>query len=151
MPATPVQREDTPDTSDGTAQVVTMSPSIIEDEKNSTVIVEIIVSDLPAGTTSIKLPNGDIIEIGNRDTIQVEILQEHIDENGSMSVVALNEEGDPLATVELEATSEMIALPSSADAWSGIWSVLKWILIGLAGLGLVIFAVYIIFRNRKND
>ena len=149
--ATSVQTEDMPDTDDKSEQSVTISPNIIEeDDETSTVIVEINVSDLPQGTMSIKMPNGDIIEIGDADTIQIEMSEEDIDEMGTVSIIALNEEGDPLAMITMKVAPEVIAQRDTADAWSGIWSVLKWVLIGLAGVGLAIGTVYIILRNRKN-
>ncbi len=96
------------------------------------------------------MPNGEIIHIGDKDNILIEIPMRDIDENSTVSVVAFSEEGVPLAPVKLKMASEVIALPNEADTWSGIWSVLLWVLIGLFGAGLVTGIVYVVHRNRNS-
>ena len=129
---------------------VTLKPvSMHADESTGMIIATINISDLPFGTASIQLANGDVIEIGDAETIKIEITEEHIYESGSVVIIALNQEGVPLALIELEVATDAIALSPSADAPSGVWSVLLWVLIGLGGAGLAVGAVYVMLRRRN--
>ena len=141
MPA----NEDTPDSGDS---IDTIIPSDIEeDEETGTVTVEINVSDLPAGTASIKLPNGDVIEVTGSGTVQFTLNSEDMNSDGAVEIVALDGEGIPLGSMAVKIAD---AIPVASQG-SGFASVLLWILIGIGGLGIAGLALYLIMRRRSRE
>ena len=111
------------------------------------VIITIVVSDLPEGTASVKLPGGEVVEIDGLDTIQLEVDDEDINEDGTLELTALDDEGTPLGLYE--AGRQEITIPDSGAAWDKIGPVLMWILIGIGVLGAAGAAVYLIMRKRN--
>ena len=94
-----------------------------DDGQKDTVVVDIDVSDLPEGTHSIQLPNGDIIDIAGQDNIQFEVSKDELDEKGSLELTALNEEGVPLGKVDLQTdeSGQIISMPSSARMYGTVY------------------------------
>lgn len=148
----PTPTNDIPKRDDSIEQTLTISPRMIEtDEEAGTIIFEINVSDLPEGTTSIIMPNGETIMVGNADTLRISLSIQDIDENGILLIAALNKDGLPLASIELRTMTDTITLPRSTNEGRDIWSVIIWVLIGLVGTGLVAGTIYKFLRIRKNS
>jgi hypothetical protein len=126
---------------------MTIIPSIIEsDEESGTVTIEIDVADLPEGTTSIQLKNGDVIYLDGSDTIRLEIKKEDLDENGRLNIVTLDNEKVPTGSfeVQIENANGQANVPDT-----GIFSTLLWIVICIAGMGVVIFIVFVVFKKKR--
>ena len=143
--ATNGEQENTPDTGDG-AQAI--EPIQVEaDEEAGTVMIEIDVSDLPEGTIAVTLPNGEIVKLDGSDTLRVEINKSDIGDDGSLLLIALDDEGTPLGeyTVQLDQYKTL----KTGSAWDGIWAVLIWVFIGIIVLGAAGLATYLILKKRS--
>ena len=110
------------------------------------VVITIVVGDLPEGTASVKLPSGEVIELDGSDTLQIEVDEGDIGEDGSVEVIPLDEEGIPLGTYTADTKGK--AVPDTEDAGSSIGPVLMWVVIGIAGVGALGLAAYLILRKR---
>ncbi len=111
--------------------------------------MELSISDLPEGTVSIQLPDGKILNIGESSTMQFDISRDDIDENSMVEIVALNQEGVPLATIGMKIASDIIELPNSATAWDNIWPILMWVLIGIGAIVIIGGVLYAIAKKRN--
>jgi len=110
-----------------------------------TVIITIVVADLPEGTTSVKLPDGSVVELDGGDTLEVEVGSEYLNDDGSVELIALDNEDTPLGIYD----ADNIATPDTGSTGGGVWSVLMWVLIGIVGLGVIGGAAYLILRKRQ--
>ena len=72
---------------------------------------------------------------------------EDINEDGTLELTALDDEGTPLGLYE--AGRQEITIPDSGAAWDKIGPVLMWILIGIGVLGAAGAAVYLIMKKRN--
>lgn len=134
--------EEVPDTGDESLEAAP-TPRI---EK---VIITIVVGELPEGTTSVRLPSGEVIELDGSDTIQIEVGTEDLNDEGSVELIALGEEGTPLGEY-IAADGQAITIPESGSAWDKIGPILMWILIGIGGLGAAGIASYLILSRRRS-
>ena len=121
---------------------------IEENKEEGTVTIEIDVDDLPEGTTSIQLPDGQIIELGDSHTVQVTIRTEDLSEDGAVTIIALDDENTPLGSfdVQVEAVS---AISAVTEIGVGFVTVLLWIVGGLLGAGVIVLAIYVIWKKKK--
>lgn len=110
---------------------------------SDTVIITIMASDLPEGTTAVKLQNGEIIELDSSETIQVEVSSENISDDGTVELTALDDEGIPLGEYK---TAKVVAIPNANSAWHGIWPVL----LVIAGISVAGLAIYLIMKKRPS-
>ena len=129
-------QEDVPDTGDD-AQAPTVTPN--------TVIIKIVVSGLPEGTAAIRLPNGEVVELDGSDTLEVEVGLEYLSGDGSVELVALDDEGTPLGVYDADG----IMPPDTGSAGGGVWPVLMWVLIGIAGAGAAGLAAHLTLKRRR--
>ncbi len=134
-PAYSGDKEDVPDTGDDSPQPTTTP---------ETVIITIIVSDLPEGTAAVKLPDGSVVELGGGNTLEVEVGSEYLNDDGSVELIALDNEGVPLGLYD----ADNIATQDTGSA-GGVWPVLMWVLIGIAGVGAVGAALFLIMKKRN--
>ena len=148
--------EDVPDTGEEDAdntdydETSTVTPSVVEeDEEAGTVTITISTGDLPEGTEQIKLANGDIIDVGDQDTVTITVGSDELDEDGTLEIVALDEEAIPLGMYEVQ-TGQKIIILDTGSVWSSFWQVFKWILIGIAGIGGMSIIVYLLLRKRRS-
>ena len=109
------------------------------------VVVTIVVSALPEGTTAIQLPDGTIVELSGLDTMDIEVDAAEVGDDGSLELIALDKEGTPLGVYG--ADGQRITTPDTGSA-GGIWPVLMWVLIGIAAVGVAGLVVYLIFRRK---
>ena len=139
--ATNGEQENAPDTGDDTQTIVPIQ--VEEDEEAGTVTIEIDVSDLPEGTAAVRLPNGEIVKLDGSDTLRIEIKKSDIGDDGSLLLIALDDEGTPLSeyAVQLE--------QNTGSTGGGIWPMLMWILIGIAGVAVIGGTVYLVLRKRR--
>ena len=112
-----------------------------------TVVITIVVSDLPEGTTSVKLPDGSVVEFGGGNTLEVEVGSEYLNDDGTVELVALDDENTPLG--EYTADVQAITVPDAGSAWDRIGPLLMWILIGIVGVGAIALAVYVVSKKRR--
>ena len=112
-----------------------------------TVIITIVVTDLPEGTTAVKLPDGTVIELDGGDTLDIEVDAEQISNDGSLELIALDEEGTPLGLVDVE--GQVVATPDTGSTGGGVWQVLMWILIGIGGVGVAGLSTYLILKKKR--
>ena len=139
------EQEDVPDTGDDEKEIVPIR--VEENEEAGTVTIEINVSDLPEGTAAVRLPNGEIVKLDGSDTLRVEIKKSDIGDDGLLLLTAIDEEGTPLGAYAVQLTQ--FSILDTSSAWEDIWSVLKWVLIGMGGLGAAGAAVYLIMKKRN--
>ena len=153
LTATFEKDEEAPDTSEDNSNEGTLpiKPETVEkDEESGTVTLIISLSDLPKGTAAIELPNGKVVKVDEKHTVEVTVDENDLDADGMINIVALNEEGVPLAdyNVQVENTDfdnlsgEVETDTNSLPAW-------LWIIIGLVGAGVVVLTVYLILRKGK--
>ena len=112
-----------------------------------TVIITIVVSELPEGATAVKLPDGTVIELDGSDTMDIEVGAEQLSDDGTLELVALDDEGTPLGVYDVDGQS--IAAPDTGSAGGGIWPVLMWVLIGIGVLGAAGATLYLIMKKRN--
>ncbi len=114
-------------------------PAVIsEDTETGRFMVTVKIADLPAGTTSVQLANGTVIEImPNEEMIQLEVGQDDL-VDGILELRALNAQ-KPLGSMRIAVAEDFERSPAGGP---GTFTVLLWLaaglaLAGLAGLGLV--------------
>ena len=129
---------DTPGTGD--------TPPTPTEQTAETIIITIVMSDLPEGTAAIQLPNGEIVELDGSGAMRIEVDASDIGDDGSVELIALDEEGIPLGTSTVIA-EDMQAV--DADTGGGVWRVLLWVFIGLAGIGGAGATVYLLWRKGQ--
>ncbi len=120
-------------------------PADKNEDEPDTVIITIVVSQLPEGTAAIRLPNGELVEFDGSDTLEVEVGSEYLSGDGSVELVALDEEGTPLGVYDADG----IIPPDTGNAGAGVWPVLLWVLIGIAGAAVIGGALYLTLRKRR--
>lgn len=130
-----------------------MNAVIVEENEDiGEVIIEISVADLPSGTASIQLPNGEIIKLNGSPNIQFTINADDISNKGAIAIIALNDEGTLLGSAEVQIRhSETIIMSDAGNTWSGTWRVLLWVLVGVLGLSAITLVVYLIVKKNKMD
>ena len=89
-----------------------------------------------------------MVELDESKTLKIEVDAEDLDDNGSVELIALSEEGTPLGDYTA-ADGQVITIPDSGSAWNGIWQVLMWVFIGIAGVGVVGLMLYLIVKRRS--
>ena len=135
--ATPTQTgEDIPDTGDESPEA-TSTPE--------TVIITIVLADLPEGTTAVKLPDGSIVELNGEDTKDIKVDAEQLSDDGSLELIALDDEGKTIDKYVVN--KEAIDTSDTANSGNGIWTVLVWALIGI-GLIAAALALYLMMRKH---
>ena len=112
------------------------------------VVITIVVGELPEGTAAVKLPSGEVVELDESKTLKIEVDAEDLDDNGSVELIALSEEGTPLGDYTA-GDGQVITIPDSGSAGKGIWQVLMWVFIGIAGVGVVGLMLYLIVKRRS--
>ncbi len=71
-------------------------------------------------------------------------------DNGKVQLIPIDKEGTPLGTFEVQTDNGVLIDVSDMDpAGGGIWPVLLWVIIGLAAVGGIAVAVYLILKKRK--
>ncbi len=143
--ATNGEQENTPDTGDDAQTIVPIQAQ--ENEEAGTLTIEIDVSDLPEGTAAVRLPNGEVVKLDGSDTLRIEINKSNIRDDGSLLLIALDDEGTPLG--EYAVQLEQFKTQDTGSAGGGIWPVLMWILIGIAGVGAITLVVYVVAKKRR--
>lgn len=129
------------------APIETIKPSLIEEnEEQGTITIEINTEELPEGTDMIVLPGGNTIDVTNTETILLEISVEYLNENGTLTIIPINEEGTPLGMYSIEVADD--ATIDAEKGWSQILSILLWILIAAAILAGAIL-LFILIKKKK--
>lgn len=108
-----------------------------KDTGNITILID--TGDLPAGTVKLKLSDGTTIDMGNEETVEFTVSVDDINADGTIEIIALDEEGVSLAALSVQ-TNEKSEL--------GGLNLLWWILGGLV-IVTIALAVYTILRKRK--
>jgi hypothetical protein len=132
-----------------------ITPKDVEvNDDTDTVIITIDVGDLPAGTAAIELPDGTVVDIGGANTVRITVGRDDLDEDGTVAVVALDEEGVALANCfiqvgDLPEETRLIDLSGAEEVGSSLLSVVLWILGGALAMGIIALAVYLILRKRR--
>ena len=115
-----------------------------EDSATGMLVIEISIADLPENTTTIKLANGEVIDVDRtQETLRLEISRDDLNASGELEFTVMNE-GIPLTTLKIAVAGE--TPPQNAVA--GILSVLIWIAVGLGVLGLATVIAVIAIKNR---
>jgi len=114
-------------------------PAVIsEDTETGRFMVTVKIADLPAGTTSVQLANGTLVDVNpNAETIQLEVGQDDL-ADGILELRALNAQ-KPLRSMRIAVAEDFERSPAGGP---GTFTVILWLaaglaLAGLAGLGLV--------------
>jgi len=142
--ATNGEQEDVPDTGDDAQAIEPIR--VEENEEAGTVTIEIDVSDLPEGTASVRLPNGEVVNLDGSGVLLIEINKSDIGDDGSLLLTALDDEGIPLSVYAVQL--EQYSIPGTSNTGGGVWPVLMWVLIGIGGLGIAGLATYLILRRK---
>ena len=81
--------------------------SIQHDEKADTIIVIILIDDLPEGAEAIRLPSGEIIPIGATQTsLELHVSPRDINDADELVLIALNEEHTPMGSYLVDLSDE---------------------------------------------
>ena len=132
-----------------------ITPKAVEvNDDTDTVIITIDVGDLPEGTAAIELPDGTVVDIGSANTVRITVGRDDLGEDGTVAVVALDEEGVALANCfiqvgDLPEETRLIDLSGAEEVGSSLLSVVLWILGGALAMGIIALAVYLILRKRR--
>ena len=143
--ATNGEQGDVPDTGDDVHEIVPIRAQ--ENEETGTITIEIDVSDLPEGTAAVRLPNGEVVKLDGSGTLLIEIKKSDIGDDGSLRLIALDDEGILLGIYAVQLAQ--FSIPGTGNNGGGIWQVLMWVLIGLASVGAVGLTVYLVLRKRR--
>ena len=144
--------KETEETLASTQESYIIPRSVEEDEEAGTVTVSINVSDLPEGTSAIALPNGEIVELGDGETVKITVSKDDLDDSGVFEIVAIDDEGMLLANCNVQVSSDVLTrLADIEDIGGSFLSVLLWILGGAAVAGGLAVAIYLTLKKRKNN
>ncbi len=113
------------------------------------VIITIVVADLPEGTTAIKLLDGTVIELDGSDTIDIKVDAEQLSDDGSLELIAMDDEGTVLGIYTAAAEGQNIAITNTDSTHGGGLMILLWIIIGVLGAGGIGLAVYLILKKKR--
>ncbi len=140
--ATPIATHTPTPTPIVTVIKTTLTPQTIQDgTKEGTVIVEIKVSDLPAGTRSIKTSDNSVIDITSTDSVYITVNEEDIN-NGVLEIVTINEEGVAFGAVTIDIGNQKELNDNKLPIW------LK-IITGIVISVIVFTGIYIIGLKRR--
>ena len=133
-------------------QTLKITPSKVQ-EDDGDYIIEISIESLPEGTTSIQLPGGQIISLDDKDIVQITVDENEIDEDGSVEIVLLNDEGMPLYAYDVQVRNNGIAvsIPNASRTWRDLLSIFIWIAIGILSVGIIIFLIVLVRKQKKTS
>lgn len=98
-------------------------PAKVVEENNEKNVIEINVADLPEGTEAVQTPSGDVIDLNGLDTVQIEILKEDINEDGTINITLLDNENVPYGSVTLHVQDQADDAKESKGILSYWWTV----------------------------
>ncbi len=128
-----------------------LKPSHVEKNEETGVITVVLdLSMLPEGTTAIQLENGSIIPVdAGSSTVKFEISGKDVDEDGTVKIMAVGQDGVPLGTYILQVTDADKAVSGVINNANGKMPILPW-MIGMLAVAAVGAAVtVVILRKRK--
>lgn len=131
------------------AAVMLKPVSIHTDERAGMVVATINIDDLPEGTTAIRLPSGQIIQIDTKQgMLELSISQNDLNEYGELMIVALDKEDIPLGNYQIDLSNEVVWRADLTDSGAGILSVIAWI---VAALVIVAASVAVVkwVKNKR--
>jgi uncharacterized repeat protein (TIGR02543 family) len=109
------------------------------DDDSGTVVIEIEVSTLPAGTAALQAPDGTTYPLDGSDTIRIKT----DGDSGTIELIALDEEGVPLGTCTVLVSQETLPRDTHpVSAW-------LWILGGIVIIGGIGATGYFLWRKGK--
>ena len=116
-------------------------------EQTGVINVTISIDDLPEGTTAIRLPSGEILQIDPaKNVFELSISQEDLNEDGELEIIALSGESTPLGNYRIDFSDDAWQA-GTADNGDGIISVLVWI--AAAALVIGVMSVVMVRWNKK--
>ena len=124
--------------------------SVARDDETGLYVVVIDLSTLPEGTTAIKLNNGSIINIdANSGSLRCEVSEADIDEDGTIEITALDEEGVPLGNYKVQVTDASKAAADITKHAANILTTLLWIIGALLVAAAAVTLTVILLRKKK--
>jgi hypothetical protein len=119
--------------------------SIQADESTGRITIRISIDDLPEGTAFIQLPSGDIMNIqADTSTLSLQASQDDLNEDGTLVIIALDEEKTPLGNYQVDLADEVWQEDSSA-----LFSTIVWIAAGILVLAAVTAAAIWMVRKKR--
>ena len=119
---------------------------VTPDDKKGTVTVAVHKDSLPKGTQSVKTSSGDVAHIDKDGIAKVEVPQSEIDDDGQITITALDQQQEHIGSVDVQVTSAK----AQQSGWDKTGPMLMWVLIGIIVLitaGTITLLVRM--RNRK--
>jgi hypothetical protein len=127
-------------------EAVTPTPEVIV--KEVVTVVEIDVSTLPEGTKYIKLPSGEIVEIGDKETLQITVTEDELGEDGELEFIALDEEQTALGAVEYDKVEYSMS-QAETSAKIPVWKLVFWgVIILLSGIGGTLVTLHLLVKKK---
>lgn len=123
--------------------------SIQKDEKTDKIVLTFLMDDLPEGSTAIKLPSGEIIQIDRtHNSFEFFIDQEDINKDGKMMITALDQEHTPVGNYLID-LSDNVWQNDTFNGRAGFDSILIWIVAGVLVIGGGMTAMFVFLSKKK--
>lgn len=123
---------------------------ISQDEETGVITIVIDVDDLPAGTVAIEAPDGKVVYVSDAvdGAVVIEVNAGEVNKDGTIEIVALDDEMNPLASYVVQVLDEDDELIiAKTGETGGAWIIIVCIAAGVIVLGLVV--LWILLRSRK--
>ena len=115
--------------------------------REAVVAVKLDTTRLPEGTKYIKLPGGEIIELNGEETMNITVPEGSINGDGTIELIALNDEQVPVGSVEAEPVyKEDTGNPYDTPFLKMLVILLGGLVVGAAG---ALFIVRLVITKRR--
>jgi len=132
--------------------MVTITPSIVrQDEESGIYSIEIDADILPFGTKIIQTPSGAKFNLNGNDKFEVTVSVDDLNGESSFELILIGEKDIPLSAVnvDIQQATKTIDNADNQGVSGRVWTIIKWILISLAGSGLIVIIGYSIISKKK--
>ncbi len=122
---------------------MTITPDIVKrDDQTGNITIEININELPEGTSSIKLPGGEIIHVADSENgmISITVDENELDVAGDLQIIFLDDQEVPFGSVSVKVSKN-----------EGTEKYPSWLLwtIGAIGVSLIVASAVLQLRQKK--
>ena len=124
---------------------MTITPDIVKrDEQTGKITIELHINELPEGTSSIKLPGGEIIHVADAENgmISITVDENELDAAGDLQIIFLDDQEVPFGSASVEVSKN-----------EGTEKYPSWLLwtIGVIGVSLIAASAVLHLRQKKRE
>lgn len=135
------------------SQDIIVSSEVSQDEETGIIVITIDVDDLPEGTVAVETPDGEVVYVSDAEdgVIVIEVTEDEVNEAGTIEIIALDDEGAPLASYDVQVLDENkeLVVAKTGETDGSAWIIIVCIVAGVIALGLAVFWILLRRRNKQ--